>query len=730
MLKLNCIHIFLVSLLLYTMARLRKPSPTEQSIFMPPPAPSTRSSPRKGVRESPSTRKLRYTSPEDSDEGSFLVPKAPINQSPVRKQRMLRPMASNATLAKRPSTESLRSLAATPDKDRRVRRPLKEGGSAANYLYSKTLAKTVARKKGPLSFARSEVEETVVDGNDVEQSILCGETDGPIEEDKENARQAVEESDADEEPVVAAKRRPEQPRGRRRVVSDSDSEEDEEWNDAVMSQRTQAPVPEPAWKLPTEMPPPPLVSNRPPFKKGHSTISNWAQDVIDLTSSPALPSSFALPPPARARTASFAASSRASSRASNRADDILVYSPTPTKQRSPRKAPPISRPSTPVQLLSPSKLASPSKKIARIPNVPNLRPSIDAFWDPEIVNDHNDKFSPSKPLLSPRKQNLFKQLETQMNSITISDDESDSFPSPTISPRKKKAQSHTKKVSADDSSPTVAVLRAQRKDFAARKHAIAEAFIAEVDTAITNGRITELSSNTGGIKLVWSKTLKTTAGRANWRREQIRLRTGPLPTDTRVEIRHYCSIELAEKVIDDEERLYNVLAHEYCHLTTFMISEVRNNPHGAEFKSWGSKVTAAFRSRGVEVTTKHSYKIDYKYIWECVACGYEFKRHSKSIDPVRHSCGRCKAKLVQTKPTPRGGAVGKDGKKQNGEYQAFVKENFAKVKKEMEGRGEDAAMGKVMEVVARAYREMKAAKAKEVESKVDDLEAAIESLKI
>jgi hypothetical protein len=303
------------------MARLRKPSPTEQDIFMPPPPLATRSSPRKTVRESPSTRKLRYTSPEDSDEGSFLVPKAPMNQSPVRKQRVLRPMASNASLTRRPSTESLRSLAATPDKDRRPKRPLREGGSAANYLYSKTLAKTVARKKGPLSFARS--EETVVDENDVEQSILCGDADDANEEDKENAPQ-VEESDddADEEPVVAARRRPEQSRARRTVVSDSEEDEDV-FDDAVMSQHTQAPVPEPTWKPSMEMPPPPPVSNRPPFRKGHSIISNWAQDVINLTASPA-PSAFDLPPPARARTASFAASSRASSRASNRADDILV----------------------------------------------------------------------------------------------------------------------------------------------------------------------------------------------------------------------------------------------------------------------------------------------------------------------------------------------------------------------------------------------------------------------
>lgn len=346
------------------------------------------------------------------------------------------------------------------------------------------------------------------------------------------------------------------------------------------------------------------------------------------------------------------------------------------------------------------------------------------------MNEHNDIYSPSKPLLSPRKQNLFKQLEKQMNSITISDDEGDSFPSPTTSPRKKKAQSPTKKVIPDSSSPTVAQLRAQRKDFAARKHALAESFVTELDTTITNGRVIELSSATGGIKLIWSKTLKTTAGRANWRREQVRLRTGPLPSDTRTEIHHHCSIELAEKVIDDEERLYNVLAHEYCHLTTFMISEVRNNPHGAEFKAWGSKVTKAFQAKGVEVTTKHSYKIDYKYIWQCAGCGYEFKRHSKSVDPVRHSCGKCKGKLVQTKPTPRAGAIGKDGKKQGSEYSAFVKENFARVKKEMEARGEDTQMGKVMETVAREYRERKAAKAKEVTKEVDELEAAIEGLKL
>ncbi|KAJ4290954.1 hypothetical protein N0V90_010150 [Kalmusia sp. IMI 367209] len=695
------------------MARLRKPNPAEQPIFIPPTsARGMRSSPRKTLHESPSTRELRYTSSQDSED-SFLVPKVPASLSPVRKQRVLRPIGSNASLVHRPSNESLRSLAATPDTDRRTRRPLGENGNASNYLYSKTLAKSLARKKGAakgrLDIVKAvEVEETVVDENDVEKTIICGDEEGFQEEEAKENMMDVDvgnDEDEDEEPVVDTKSRRRQPRARR-VVSDS---EEEDYKEAFEPRNTQALLVKPDCKPPTTMMPPPLTSARPPFQKGHKTISIWAQDVIDLTAAPDNSSSFALPPPIRARTAS---------------------SPTPTKQRSPRKAPPISRPSTPPQPPSPSKLVSPSKKNARIPNASHLRPSIDAFWDPEIVNDHNDKHSPAKPLLSPRKQNLFKQLDKQMNTISISDDESDSFPSPTASPRKTKTRSPTKKASVDDSSPTVADLRAQRKDFAARKHAMAEAFLSELDKTITNGRVIELSSATGGIKLIWSKTLKTTAGRANWRREQIRIRTGPLPSDTRTEIRHHCSIELAEKVIDDSERLYNVLAHEYCHLATFMISEVRNNPHGAEFKSWGAKVTRAFRNVGVEVTTKHSYKIDYKYIWECVVCGCEFKRHSKSIDPIKHSCGRCKGRLLQTKPVPRGGAVGKDGKREKGEYQVFVKDNFARVKKDMAARGEDTQMGKVMEAVAREYREMKAAKTREVQKEVDEVGAVLEGLKL
>jgi predicted SprT family Zn-dependent metalloprotease len=323
-----------------------------------------------------------------------------------------------------------------------------------------------------------------------------------------------------------------------------------------------------------------------------------------------------------------------------------------------------------------------------------------------------------------------------MGGMDLEDDSSnDEAPaSPAPSPKKKNPRPQpTKKDSSSASTPTVQEVRAQRKDFSARKHDIAATFLTELDETICSGTISRLSEATGGIKLIWSNTLKTTAGRANWRREVIRISNSTSPPTYTTETRHHCSIELASKVIDDESRLYNVLAHEFCHLTTFMISETRNNPHGADFKAWGRKATSAFADRGVEVTTKHSYAIEYKYVWECVACGYEFKRHSKSVDPARHSCGKCKGRLAQTKPTPR---TVKEGTAEKGksEYQIFVKANFARVKAEMKNAGLETQMGKVMEVVAREYRERKGVekkeKEKEVEKVVDGLDEALEGLKL
>lgn len=351
---------------------------------------------------------------------------------------------------------------------------------------------------------------------------------------------------------------------------------------------------------------------------------------------------------------------------------FLRFSPprlhSPKKQKTPDRTvtPPPASPSK-------GKLLSPSKRAARIPTPP-LRPSLEGFWNAETINDWNDQYSPSKECQSPRKLKKMSDLARA---------------SPVQSPR----QSPTKRTKAEMQA---------RKDWELRKHDVAEAFLKDLDEAVTQGRVKELASSTGGVRFIWSKTLNSTAGRANWRRETTKTRQ--LDGTTTATHKHYASIELAEKVIDDENRLLNVVAHEFCHLCNFMVSGIKDQPHGRQFKEWGRKCSAAFRDRGIEVTTKHTYEIEYKYIWRCSneECATEFKRHSKSIDPKRHTCGACRSQIMQIKPAPRKmkdgtvfGCSGATG------YAAYVKLHYGKVKS---GLRVGASQKEIMEAVARQYR--------------------------
>lgn len=223
-------------------------------------------------------------------------------------------------------------------------------------------------------------------------------------------------------------------------------------------------------------------------------------------------------------------------------------------------------------------------------------------------------------------------------------------------------------------SSKLSLTHGKSSQFEETKRMLAETFLGQLDTALTEGKIAELAKSTGGVKLLWTKSLNTTAGRANWKKETVRT-TAADGTETSLQHHHHASIELAEKVIDDEHRLLNVLAHEFCHLANFMISGVTNNPHGKDFKAWALKCSAAFGDRGVKVTTKHTYDIDFKYAWQCVNCASQYKRHSKSINPEKHRCGSCKGKLTQTKPKPRN-----SGKPS--EYQLFIKEQMRALREE------------------------------------------------
>lgn len=349
------------------------------------------------------------------------------------------------------------------------------------------------------------------------------------------------------------------------------------------------------------------------------------------------------------------------------------------------KTPPATPPRSPSKLKSPSKLLSPSKRQA-IPRSPH-RQSMDDFWDHNVINEWIDEYSPKKaPATSPKKRGL---AHFQIWSDSEADDqdqrESSELPSPCSSPRRSrgKSQSPVKSPEKEEKKRLLEEKRAalaRKKHFDSCKGQLATDLLNELDMKVAGSQLARLASDTGGVRIVWSKTLRSTAGRANWKRTVTKLSGSPVKggevAGPGVKVQHFATIELAEKIVDCEDRLVNTVAHEFCHLTNFMISNVRDQPHGASFKEWASKVTSYLRGsdveiwRKVEVTTKHSYVINHKYLWVCAGreqtpamdflnindedgCGAEYGRHSKSIDPEKHRCGKCKGRLVQVRPKPK-----------------------------------------------------------------------------
>ncbi|KAJ3299594.1 3-phosphoinositide dependent protein kinase-1 [Borealophlyctis nickersoniae] len=161
------------------------------------------------------------------------------------------------------------------------------------------------------------------------------------------------------------------------------------------------------------------------------------------------------------------------------------------------------------------------------------------------------------------------------------------------------------------------------------------------------------------MEISWSVKLNKTAGRTYTSRQII---DGEWSYSAR--------IELSTKVVDNEDKLRNTLIHEMCHAAAWLINKVNKPPHGDAFKYWGHRATQSFWD--IEVTTCHSYEINYKFTYVCTndLCGERYGRHSKSINTDESGCGICRSKLKLLEPE----RVRKDGTpyKEN-RYVAFIK---------------------------------------------------------
>lgn len=211
----------------------------------------------------------------------------------------------------------------------------------------------------------------------------------------------------------------------------------------------------------------------------------------------------------------------------------------------------------------------------------------------------------------------------------------------------------------------------------------------------------------GSVEVEWSKKLNTTAGLTRLRKSYDNSTTSGTP------LKRHALIELSTKVIDDEEKLRTTLLHEMIHAAVWLLDGVCKPPHGPEFKLWAKRAMASIP--GVRVTTTHSYEIQFKYAWACTSPGCPFivKRHSKSVDPSRHACGRCKGQLVEVQAHSGSMRTPKDPP-QPSAYNGFVKEQSKTIRRNMlqaeRARGissPSVRQADVMKECARLWRERK-----------------------
>ena len=300
---------------------------------------------------------------------------------------------------------------------------------------------------------------------------------------------------------------------------------------------------------------------------------------------------------------------------------------------------------------------SPAKK-SRIPPTPH-REDTDAFWSQETTNDWIDQHSPEKTAKMD-----FHIILNEFNSPGTID--SPVKTPTTVAKLKSPSKTAIKKAEVEARKAE----KARKQDWENRKVKLAVDYIRELDLVVSNGRVAK-SSVCGYIPIEWSQTLRTTAGRAMYKRKTIRTTSDKaLGTERSIPYDEHgnelppvanwsINIILASHIITDMHRLVNTLTHEYCHLANSIAGHT-DGPHGPSFKRWGVKCADMMKNHPVygahpiHVTTKHSYDIDFKYQWTCQLCKNVHGRHSKSIDPRKTfcSCNRLGV-LVQTKPKPR-----------------------------------------------------------------------------
>ncbi|XP_002738048.1 uncharacterized protein LOC100370422 [Saccoglossus kowalevskii] len=167
------------------------------------------------------------------------------------------------------------------------------------------------------------------------------------------------------------------------------------------------------------------------------------------------------------------------------------------------------------------------------------------------------------------------------------------------------------------------------------------------------------------MKITWNPKMRKTAGFCYYGR--IRNVNG---------IEKTSRVELADKVCDSAERLRDTLIHELCHAAAWLVNGVHDG-HGRYWKYWASLANLIHPQLPI-ISRCHTYEIHTKFTYQCVKCGYQIGRHSKSLKTDKFCCGICKGRFELLPQLKKDGTPAKT--KTPNKFAIFVKDNYSTVK--------------------------------------------------
>ncbi len=124
----------------------------------------------------------------------------------------------------------------------------------------------------------------------------------------------------------------------------------------------------------------------------------------------------------------------------------------------------------------------------------------------------------------------------------------------------------------------------------------------------------------------------------------------------------------------------------------------------------------------MEVTTKHNYKINYKYAWACTQCGNLIQRQSRSVDVSRHCCSQCRGTLEEIEVPTSGSKMYTPKKKRApSAFSAYVKQHSQGVKARLLLEMPSVSQAQVMAECGRLWKLEKALNAGNDDNLVEKL---------